>query len=154
MIVNRFDYDKKRNTRSSRAGSFFLCRQRKKAKRPQRGESCLPPFETPYKGRCGGSSKEAREVCRLKMSGSARSTRRHTSVVSLIQIFTLSPLENPTNGFYKKKDRAGAGARSDRANKPHQQGPNGSVSYRNCSVPVAATWRREQESRFGSVADM
>ena len=49
-----------------------------------------PPFETPYKGRCGGSSKSAREVCRLKMSGFARSTRRHTSVLSLIQIFSLS----------------------------------------------------------------
>ena len=42
-----------------------------------------PTFETPYKGRCGGSSKLAREVCRLKMSGSARSNRRHTPVLLL-----------------------------------------------------------------------
>ena len=61
-----------------------------------------PPFETPYKGRCGGSSKSAREVCRLKMSGFARSTRRHTSVVSLIQIFLYPQKENKSNGFHKK----------------------------------------------------
>ena len=52
-------------------------------KETAKGGIMFPPFETPYKGRCGGSSKLAREVCRLKMSGSARSNRRHTWVVPL-----------------------------------------------------------------------
>ena len=73
----------------------------------------FPPFETPYKGRCGGSSKLAREVCRLKMSGSARSTRRHTSVAPLVQFFILPPLENLANGFHKKKGTAGVGSRGE-----------------------------------------
>ena len=63
-----FDICKKKNShlvhRSCRGGTSFLCRQRKDAKRTQRGESCFPPFN-PLQGRCGGSSKLAREVCRL-----------------------------------------------------------------------------------------
>ena len=50
--------------RSCRGGTSFLCRQRKDAKRAQRGESCFPPLN-PLQGRGGGSSKLAREVCRL-----------------------------------------------------------------------------------------
>ena len=37
------------------------------------------------------------------MSGSARSNRRHTSVAPLTQFFILPPLENPANGFQKKR---------------------------------------------------
>ena len=46
--------------RSCRGGTSFLCRQRKDAKRAQRGESCFPPLN-PLQGRCGGPSKPAQE---------------------------------------------------------------------------------------------
>ena len=63
-----FDICKKKNShlvhRSCRGGTSFLCRQRKDSKRAQRGESCFPPLN-PLQGRGGGSSKLAREVCRL-----------------------------------------------------------------------------------------
>ena len=63
-----FDICKKKNShlvhRSCRGGTSFLCRQRKDAKRTQRGESCFPPLN-PLQGHCGGSPNLAREVCRL-----------------------------------------------------------------------------------------
>ena len=63
-----FDICKKKNShlvhRSCRGGTSFLCRQRKDAKRAQRGESCFPPLN-PLQGRCGGSPNLAREICRL-----------------------------------------------------------------------------------------
>ena len=68
-------------------------------KETAKGGIMFPPFETPYKGRRGGSPKSAREVCRLKMSGSARSNRRHTSVVSLTHFFILPPLRKSSKSF-------------------------------------------------------
>ena len=50
--------------RSCRGGTSFLCRQRKDAKRAQRGESCFPPLN-PLQSRGGGSTKLAQKVCRL-----------------------------------------------------------------------------------------
>ena len=83
------------SAQAARAPSFSAARERRQRER---------------KGRCGGSSKLAREVCRLKISGSARSTRRHTSVAPLTQFFILPPLENPANGFQNRKLWAGVGA--------------------------------------------
>ena len=94
---------------AARAHPFSAARER--VERDRKGGNHVSPLWTPYKGRGGGSSKAAREVCRLKMSGWARSNRRHTSVAPLIQFFILPPLENPENVFYKRKLWAGVSAK-------------------------------------------
>ena len=78
-------------SRSSRGGSPFLCRQRKGGKRAQRGESCSPPFDTPYKAAAAGLLRPPGNMP-ANWAASARSNSRHTPVFPLPSSFSYQKL--------------------------------------------------------------
>ena len=92
------------SSRSCRGGTSFLCRQRKDAKRAQRGESCFPPFETPYKVAAAGRLRKLG-----KYAGSGERLRPLKSPayrkVTAYPICSCQIQKEPANNFYTVKQR-------------------------------------------------